>query len=366
MTNYLYISLYLFSFLSLLIFLIILIYHKMQNRKKKKITEYQEKYYPIIDDYINKQVSLKKAKNMIKDDIDYELMVEFLNPLLKRYSGEKYEKLIILFQQAGINDYYLKKLKSNKQKEKLKAASIIGKLEDERALNKLNQMLESQENLVIITASWALSDIGNKESLDKIINALFNKTNMTYEAITELLVNFDEEICDNLLNFINNYLEDKTYFTTNFEVAEFKLLSLFIDIFGYFRYEQSLPVMKKLLKINLHEEVIIHIFKSLVKIGKPIEIEFSNYLSHKNWVIRSQTAKYLSIIKISSHIDKLKELLSDDNWWVRYYAAKAIWELGHIDLLVDIIIKNKPGANICDYILAQNNYNYVLGDKNDI
>lgn len=364
MDTYLIFSLYLFSLISFMIFTIIIIYHIRQNQKNKKTKELKIKYYPIIENYLRNQTSLTKTKNLFNKDIDYEIIVEIIKPLLKKYSGRQFEKLKLLIKKIGVNNYYLKKLKnSNNKKEKLKAAVILGKLEDNRALNKLKQMLNSQDSLVIIAAAWAISDIGNKKHLDKMINSLINKTNMTYEAITELLVNYDKKICDNLINFINQYLKDNTYLSEHFTVSEFKLLALFIDIFGYFRYKQSLSTIKKLIQINPHEEVIIHILKSLVKIGEPIDIEFVKYLSHNNWVIRSQTAKYLGIIKNSDHIDSLIDLLSDENWWVRYYAAKAIWNMGKIDLMADIIIKNKPGANICDYILAQNNYDYVLEAK---
>jgi len=363
MTKYLIFILYILSFLVFLLFLIIIAYHQNQTQKKKKLKEIKNKYLPVIDDYVNNRITIKNAEHKLKKDMNYEIIEEVLKSLLKKYSGSKFESLKDLIKHLGINNHYLKNLNSNNKKKKLKAASFLGVLEEKKALDELYQMLNSQDRLVIITAAWAISEIGNMDNLDKIIKSLIKKTNMTYEATTELLVNFNGEICDKLINHINRYLEDTTYFSIHFAVDDYKLLALFIDIFGYFRYKRSLSIIKRLLKRNPHQEVIIHILKSLVKIGEPINLDLKKFLLHENWVIRSQTTKYISKIKNSNYINIIKNLLEDENWWVKYYAAKALWDLDKIDLMIDIILKDKTGANICDYILAQNNYNYILEER---
>jgi len=363
MTKYLIFSLYLISFLVVFLFFIIIVYHRIQNQKKKKLNELKNEYYPIIEDYMNNKINMKETEHKLKNELNYETMMELFKPLFKKYTERNINKLQALIKQTGLNDYYLEKLNSNNKKKKLKAASILGIFEENRALDKLYQMLNSKDELVIITTAWAISETGNMDNLNNIINSLFNKTDMTYEAITELLVNFNKKICDKLINYINQYLANTNYFKSHFAVKDYKLLALFIDIFGFFRYKKSLTTMKKLLKRNPHEEVIIHILKSLVKISEPIEIDLTKYLLHKNWVIKSQTAKYISKINNSNYLEILRKLLTDENWWVKYYAAKAIWNLGEIELMIDIIIKDKPGANICDYILAENNYNYILEER---
>jgi HEAT repeat protein len=259
----------------------------------------------------------------------------------------------------GSNQYFSKKLNSNNRKEKLKAVSFLGKLEDKNTLVEIKKLLDSNDRLTITTAAWAISEMEETNLLQPVMKALFNKTNMTYEAITELLVNFGEDMCDDLIQYINLYFENNNFFIHKFEIEDFKVLSVFVDIFGFFRYEKSLPVLEKLLFKNENSEVRIHIFKTLVKIGKPTYVNLHKFLQSDNWVIRSQCARYIGIIKAKQYSSFLIKLLKDENWWVGYYAARSLWKMDKIDMMKEIIINNKPGTRMCKYIFAQHNFEYI-------
>jgi HEAT repeat protein len=359
MINYLNILIYFLSLSAILIFSILIIFHLKLKYKEVKVIRVKEKYSSIIDKYLQKNINLKKAASYFKDDIDYELLKSFFKPYLKEYEGIKFERLKQLIMEIGLNEYFSKKLNSNNRKEKLKAVSFLGKLEDKNTLVEIKKLLDSNDRLTITTAAWAISEMEETNLLQPVMKALFNKTNMTYEAITELLVNFGEDMCDDLIQYINLYFENNNFFIHKFEIEDFKVLSVFVDIFGFFRYEKSLPVLEKLLFKNENSEVRIHIFKTLVKIGKPTYVNLHKFLQSDNWVIRSQCARYIGIIKAKQYSSFLIKLLKDENWWVGYYAARSLWKMDKIDMMKEIIINNKPGTRMCKYIFAQHNFEYI-------
>jgi HEAT repeat protein len=111
--------------------------------------------------------------------------------------------------------------------------------------------------------------------------------------------------------------------------------------------------MVSTLNPDYNEEVLIHILKALVKIEYPVEKDLKLFLDHESWVVRSQTARYLAEIKDDNYLAELKELITDQNWWVRYYAALAIFELGKKEILIEIVKNKEPGYEMGRYILDQ-------------
>ena len=360
MTIYLEMLIYILSISSIVLFLALIIFHLRLKYYENKEDRYKEKYSTIIESFIIGQLSLDQTMEYFENEHDYKILKNIFKAYLNNYDGEKLIKLKELTKKIGLNDYLYTNLKSRNKKKSLKAAAYLGKLEDENALNKLKKLLKSNNKLKIITSAWAISEIGDLTYLKPVIKSLLNRSEMTYEAITELLVNFGEKICDKLIIYINKDLKVNGYLKNTFQTDQYKILSVFIDIFGFYRYKKSINVLEKLLIKNNNEEVIIHIFKALVKIGRPVNVDLKKFLESDSWVIRSQSAKYIGVILAEEYSPILIKLLYDTNWWVGYYAAQSLWKMKKIELMKDIIENQKPGAKMCNYIFAQNNYELKL------
>ncbi|RAK06366.1 HEAT repeat protein [Halanaerobium saccharolyticum] len=182
---------------------------------------------------------------------------------------------------------------------------------------------------------------------------VLNESSFTFEGLSEILIRFGEESCYQIKDFLEKNFRKENNLEEILEVPEYQSLSLFFDIFGYFRFIPGVEIMVSTLNEDYNEEVLIHIFKALAKIEYPIDKDLVPFLNHKSWVVRSQAAHYLAEIKDSNYLPDLKKLLSDQNWWVRYYSAQAIFELGKEDLLIEIIKNKEPGYEMGKYILDQ-------------
>ena len=337
--------------LILAIVLIIISYHLFYKKRKRIFEQKKEEWEKILFQYLNDDISLEKASAVMNNRYFY--LYDFLKPYLKNLRGNDFNKLKALAKKNRMVDFFLKKLKKGNREEKIKAAAFLGKIEEKRALPLLEKYLNSEDSNLRTASIWAIADIGEEELFFKVLKTVLNESRFTFEALTEISIRFGKENCYQIKDFLEKNFCNENNLEELLEVPEYQSLSLFFDIFGYFRFIPGVEIMTFTLNPENNEEILIHIFKSLVKIEYPIDKDLSPFLNHKNWVVRSQVARYLAEIKDDNYLSDLKRLLADQNWWVRYYSALALFKLGKKELLIEIVKKQKPGFEMGRYILDQ-------------
>ena len=351
MLKYLY---YLSGGLILLIIaivLIIIIYHLLHKRRNKIFEKKKDKWEDILFQYLNNDLSLEKAAAVMNDS--YLYLYEFLKPYLKNLKGNDFEKLRKLTEINGMVDFFLQKIKNGNREEKIKAAAFLGKIGEKRAIPVLKKYLNSADKSLMTASIWAIADISEGKLFFTVLKKVLNESSFTFEALTEISIRFGEESCYQIKYFLEENFCKKNNLEGILGVPEYQSLSLFFDIFGYFRFIPGVKIMVSTLKADYNEEVLIHIFKSLAKIEYPVDKDLKPFLHHKNWVVRSQAARYLAEIKDSNYLLDLRELIADKNWWVRYYSALAIFELDKKEFLIEIVKNREPGYEMVRYILDQ-------------
>lgn len=351
MLEYLYYFSSALVLLIMTIILIIIIYHILHKRRNKIFEQKTEKWEKTLFQYLNDDLDLEETAALMNGSYFY--LYDFLKPYLKNLKGNDFEKLKKLTQKNNMVDFFLKKLKQGNREEKIKAAAFLGKLGEKRALPLLKEHLNSEDKNLMTASIWAIADIGEKELFFEVLKTVLNESNFTFEALTEILIRFGEESCYQIKIFLENNFFKENKLEEILGVPEYQSLSLFFDIFGYFRFIPGVEIMVSILDKDYNEEVLIHIFKALVKIEYPVDKDLSPFLYHKNWVIRSQAARYLGEIKDDNYLSDLKKLLTDQNWWVSYYAALAIFELGKEEFLIEIVKNKERGYKMAVYILDQ-------------
>lgn len=337
--------------LILTIVLMIIFYHLLYKRRNKIFEQKKEEWENILFQYLNDDLSLEETAAEMNNS--YLYLYDFLKPYLKNLKGKDFEQLQELVQKNGMVDFFLNKLAAGNKEEKTKAAAFLGKIKEKRAVPLLKKYLDSNDKNLMTASIWSIADVGEEELFFPVLKTVLKESRFTFEALTEILIRFGEENCYQIKDFLEeNYCKEN-----NLEevlgVPEYQSLSLFIDIFGYFRFIPGVEIMLSALDRDSNEEVLIHIFKALVKIEYPIDKDLKPFLEHQNWVVRSQAARYLAEIKDANYLAALKELIDDQNWWVRYYSALAIFELGKKELLIEIFKNREAGYEMGRYILDQ-------------
>ncbi len=351
MLNYLYYFSAALFLLILVIVLIIITYHLLYKRRNKVFEHKKEEWEKILFQYLNHDLSLEETAAEMNDSYFY--LYDFFKPYLKNLKGNDFEQLQELVQKNKMVDFFLEKLKKGNREEKIKAAAFLGKIREKRAVPLLRKYLNSEDKNLMTASIWAIADIGEEELFFPVLKTVLKESSFTFEALTEILIRFGEENCYQIKIFLEGNFSKQNNLEEVLGVPEYQSLSLFFDIFGYFRFIPGVKIMLSTLDPDYNEEVLIHIFKALVKIEYPIDKDLKPFLEHQSWVVRSQAARYLAEIKDASYLAELKELINDQNWWVRYYSALAIFELGKKDLLIDLVKRREPGYEIGRYILDQ-------------
>ncbi|MGP3778761.1 HEAT repeat domain-containing protein [Halanaerobium saccharolyticum] len=338
--------------LILLVVFLIVFYHLKNRKNERMINSRREKWEQILFQYLADEISLEKAAAGMNSDYIY--LYQFLKPYIKNLKGDDFEQLKELTAANGMNDYFLNRLQTADRSGKIRAAVFLGKMEVEAAVEQLRENLNSEDKNLQTVSIQALADIGEQQLFFEVLKVMLKKSTFTFEALTEISIRFGEDICPKIKEFLEKEKWDKRIEAV-FEVPEFQILSLFFDIFGYYRYLPGLESMLQYLDPQNNEEVLIHIFKALVKMEYPIEQDLTEFLTSENWVIRSQAARYLAVTGDPKYLDQLYELITDSNWWVSYYSALAVFKIGRGEILKEIVENDRAGKEMSRYVLAQNN-----------
>lgn len=353
MLSYIYYTAAAVIFLILLVVFLIVFYHLINRKNERMINYRREKWEEKLFQYLADEITLEAAAAEMNSDYIY--LYQFLKPYIKNLKGDDFEQLKELSAANGMNDFFLNKLKKGGRSEKIRAAVFLGKMEVEAAVEQLREYLNSEDKNLQTVSIQALADIGEQQLFFEVLKIMLKKSTFTFEALTEISIRFGEDICPQIKDLLEKELQQEKRIEDLFEVPEFQILSLFFDIFGYYRYLPGLETMLQYLDSETDEEVLIHIFKALVKMEYPIDRDLSEFLTAENWVIRSQTARYLAVIGDSKYLDQLYNLITDANWWVSYYSALAVFKIGRGEILKEIIEHDRAGKEMSRYVLAQNN-----------
>ena len=341
-------------FILILVILGIIIFHHLKiSRYNKRLAQKKENWEPLLFEYLSGDRTVEKTAASLGND--YEIIKDFIVPYLKNLSGKDYQLLKKIAHKTGLTDYHLKKLEKGNNTEKIKAANFLGKVEEEKALKFLRKNLNNNDKDVMTAAAWAIAEIGEKKYFDLVLKKIINQTQMTYEGITELFIQFGEDICQNIENLLQEWVKNNIDLETKYQTSKPVIISLFIDLLGHFNYIQGTYLFREILNKETDSEIIIHVFKAMIKIGQPVDLDLKPYLQHENWVIRSQAVRYAGIINEEKYLSIYKELLqNDDNWWVKYYAGETILQIGEIHILESVAETQTAGSKMSNYILNQN------------
>ncbi|MEJ6950748.1 HEAT repeat domain-containing protein [Natronospora cellulosivora (SeqCode)] len=355
MLNYLENSIIIITIATLTLLLTILLYHSILYWQEKLYISKKEKWGPVFLQYLNEEIDLDKAADILNCDFSflYKLFLGYLSNHNKVDRKDLY-RLRALASKIGILDYYIKRLNSMSKKRRLRAISFLAKIEEVSVLNIYQKNLNDKDERIMLASCRAIARIGEHSLFVPVLRNLFNRTNMTFEGISDIMIIFGKGVSKDIQLLLEDYIDGKKDLAALFAVEEFVSLSLLIDILGYFKYKPAVKILEELLRREDNNEVIIHIFKALKKIGEVIAEDLHDYILNEDWVIRSQAVGYISTIRDSRYKEELESLLSDEHWWVRYYAAQALYEIGEKDLLIKITSASVFASDITRYVLAQN------------
>lgn len=241
--------------------------------------------------------------------------------------GEARNNLQQLGLLMGLHHIEIKKLDSAaNDHERIAAIITSGISHDIRAWNSLLRYLDNSDSTQSVAAAIALTRINPENALPKVIPLIGVRSDWNKSQIARLLLEVGpEQVSAPLLQAITQSPKDQTLVLLQFlRLAD-------IDTCD--------TVLLQYLTTTQHPEILCACLKA-VRSSKVLPL-VRNLLTNENWFVRVEVANTLGYLGTFEDIDGLLRLLVDSQWWVRYRAAQAIGELLHRDSDKMLIIQQQ-------------------------
>lgn len=332
--------------------LIIVLIRWLEQRKRRQYLALETRWEEIFFLYLEGALEADGFPPVKKKD--YKYWEWYLYDYMKIIQGEDRDRIVRLAGHSGLLDHLYRQLREGNRWKMMGASRFLGATGEEKAIPLLRKNLAHRDSLVSLAAARGLAASGKVDYLPEVVEVLLGRSLYTYEAISEILVEFGPEVCP----FINRLLkynllvsayrqggggdpggvnpfENQAYKGGSFhlrlsrrypmDIESYRVLCLYIDILAFYNYLPGEGTAGAILRVSNVEEVLIHCLKYLGKVASPGAVEdILPLLQREDWVIRSQAARALGTIDPGSCLAELEGLLGDENWWVRFRAAEAM------------------------------------------
>ena len=312
----------------------------LASNDEKKYRLWEKEWEAFFLDYMLGDLTLKDIPANLKNNPNPTWLRRFFAPYLETLDGRDFDAVKALCREIGLIDYHRKKLSGLSTYKKAIAAKFLGQVRCKESVPERIKMLESNKPLLVLASAQGLAVSNEPGTFRPVLKALLNDTYFTYEGITELLTRFGRDICIPITQMLNLYSKNAIAVhpapaeqrhkkvSAGYGVNRTVYIIILIDLLGHFKYIEAIPVLNRMLA-KVDSETIIHILKAFLRLGQlPEKYDPKPYLLHQDWVVRSFAAQTTGLAKDMSAIILLDQLLEDEQWWVRYHAAKALLSLG--------------------------------------
>lgn len=339
---------------------------------EREYNKWEEEWETLFLKYLLGDCTLEDISGHFRKDRYYRWHKRFFTPYLETLDGADFEATKAVCREIGLIVFCQKQLGRGSVYNKAIAARFLGLLRCRESIPERLRLLKSKNTLLVLAAAQGLAASGEPGNLRPVMKALLSDTFFTYEGTTEVLSRFGSDICRPITRMLDAYSKGIARGTAKFlekgpednaqpdSINRSVFIVILIDLLGHYQYREALPVLNRLLK-KADTEIIIHIMKAFLRIGEtPEGFDPKPYLKHDQWVIRNFASQVTELSKDRTAAEILDQLLEDEQWWVRYHAARALLALGEagLSLLKSRSLGPETAASgISSYILAKERLN---------
>lgn len=201
-------------------------------------------------------------------------------------------------------------LRRSNRAQQLLAILVLGHLRDRDAWNDLQELAAADDSATSLNALWALVQIDPVAATSQLMSLFIRRDDWSLLQVGVILQDAREACAPELAKALSD--------------AQTRQVPRILGLAEALRVQ--LPV--SLLNGLLQTESADILTGALRLASNPQLLELARaHLAHPDWRVRVQVAKTLGRIGNRSDVSRLKELLNDRHWWVRYRAAHALVDL---------------------------------------
>ena len=299
-----------------ILFIILVIHRKINERKNKIKSILKEKYSFIINNYLYDEISLEEAISQFKP-INYPIYLMTSDEILNVIKGEFKDKIIKLSKELSVYKFLLEEAKNKKWWKKVKALYHLGRLEYYDGLNNnfFEKMLNDKSADVRAATIVALSNLDNEKSIKIIAKYLFSDNSLVREKAREVIIKFGKKAYNTIIELLENE-KNEINIVHLLEIIAIINDYTFIEKIDYYINHSNLNIVAA--AINIASEL-----------EYPINIEtLKNLLDKNNDLLTKIILKNIYKISDDNIIDYIKKYITHKDWSIRYFTAVGLYKLG--------------------------------------
>ena len=258
-----------------------------------------------------------RVRRSLKSEEDIVAFQRFLHDHFGPSLSEHSASLRQLMRALGVTSWlHARFRKAGKDLDRASAARTLAYLGEPLNPAEVAELLSSKDPAAVLAAAHALTSLGNPSYFLPVFRAIYDRTPITLHGAAGLLSRFGPAACPTITRLVSEVvkhtvtapnpkfpgdaLPDALDHTKAVDPNDVAAQVVMIDLLAFFRYAPAAPILRELLRVSPHEEVVIHLVKALgaLKDSEAIPL-LEPLLKHDNWVIRTQAAKALAAIASS-------------------------------------------------------------------
>lgn len=295
------------------------------------VKAYRNKHYPLIFDYLEGERTEGEIMNeFLGEGIEFSVFENIIFEMLESVEGEEVEKLQQLLLLPPIFNHHLGQLTSNDHIQCIKACNYYRyiQLVNDKVIQRLNSLLNSENKLTIFSAASALMASREVSIREGALRHIASTGGYSRMALLEMVYNFqnnDENQMEEEAGVLKELVENKKVPPRNAAVI--------IEGASEMGYQQLLSFFFEKLKSTGKRWRHPEVFKALIKAqGTYYNTEaLPRVLEHvgsHDTGIRATTAFTLGRFGDETSLQILSDLLHDPVYEVKYVAVKSLYENG--------------------------------------
>ncbi len=289
-------------------------------RKKILFQNLEDAFLPLI--VLNDESGANNVLSRIKPG-ELENFVEFISIYLTNIKGGDFERIVNVLYKSPLFKNLCDLTVSKDLDIKLYSLYCLGLMKRPVCIDNLLAGLKDANYFVRIASVQAIAQTGCLHALDNVLETLSKEKLITSYKLSEMLWLFGEEICP----YIYKALQERDGKIIKIDQDDL-LTSAVIELLGYFKYFDAGAGIHQILKTTSKQSIIKSCLYSLGKlVYTDASPEVDKHLGSNDAEVRLEAVKAVMEFRLEDKIDRLKELLNDTDWNVRYNSGLALYEM---------------------------------------
>lgn len=305
------------------------------NITQKKRQKVKDNLSDSVVQYTFEDLSFDDLKKQLRTKNDYIILLSIVNKTMLSVSGDEKERLMRLLSLQPIREYFTSRFKSRDQLERAKACLYFSKQKkiNNSHLPTILKYTNEGYPMLCYSAGMAIITHGNEEQKKEAIQNLLANDGLSNQALNDVFVEFQNHATDEgkfeaetLMEFISTrrYSEERT--------------ALLIRVLGELSYYESADfLLKEYLALPTEPdepEVTVSLINTLADFGmmEIVERIHADFVNSEHREIREACVIALSGFLMEESKPVLKWMLYDNDFYVRFYAAKLLSNFPDVSL----------------------------------